>query len=115
MKPWNTSQECEFDEDFADGFIGKYLLVGITRTGQKGKVLTQQQLHGVIVTATAQGIEIALGGVHEGETWRIPPILEKFSPAKRGKYELKTTGEVVEDPDFTFTLTMRAVAPALCQ
>lgn len=102
----------DFDEDFADGFIGKYLLVGITRTGNKGKVLTQQQLHGVIVTATAECIEIELGGVHEGETWRMPPILEKFSPAKRGKYELKTTGEVVEDPDFTFTLTM-PIAPAV--
>lgn len=105
----------DFDEDFADGFIGKYLLVGITRTGNKGKVLTQQQLHGVIVAATAQCIEIELGGVHEGETWRMPPILEKFSPAKRGKYELKTTGEVVEDPDFTFTLTMPTVAPVMYQ
>jgi hypothetical protein len=107
--------ESGFDADFADGFIGKYLLVGITRTGTKGKVLTQQQLHGVIVTATAQCIEIELGGVHEGKTWRMPPILEKFSPAKRGKYELKTTGEVVEDPDFTFTLTMPTPAPAMVQ
>lgn len=101
------SQSDAFDEDFADGFIGKYLLVGITRTSDKGKVLSQQQLHGVIITANAEAIEIELGGVHEGKTWRMPPILEELSPARRGKYELKTTGEVVEDPDFTFTLTMR--------
>jgi hypothetical protein len=105
----------DFDEDFADGFIGKNLLVGITRTNPKGKILTQQQLHGVIVTATARCIELELGGVHEGKTWRMPPILERLSPAKRGKYELKTTGEVVEDPDFTFTLTMPTAAVAAYQ
>ena len=107
MDTSNYSQKDVFDEDFADGFIGKYLLVGITRTSNKGKVLSQQQLHGVIVTANAEAIEIELGGVHEGKTWRMPPILEELSPARRGKYQLKTTGEVVEDPDFTFTLTMR--------
>jgi hypothetical protein len=107
MATSNYSQNDAFDEDFADGFIGKYLLVGITRTSDKGKVLSQQQLHGVIVTANAEAIEIELGGVHEGKTWRMPPILEELSPARRGKYQLKTTGEVVEDPDFTFTLTMR--------
>lgn len=106
MDTSNYSQNDTFDEDFADGFIGKYLLVGITRTTDKGKVLSQQQLHGIIITANADAIEIELGGVHEGKTWRMPPILEELSPARRGKYELKTTGEVVEDPDFTFTLTM---------
>ena len=106
MDTWNHSQSDTFDEDFADGFIGKYLLVGITRTTDKGKVLSQQQLHGIIITANADAIEIELGGVHEGKTWRMPPILDELAPARRGKYELKTTGEVVEDPDFTFTLTM---------
>ena len=107
MDTSNHSKNDAFDEDFADGFIGKYLLVGITRTSDKGKVLSQQQLHGIIITANAEAIELELGGVHEGKTWRMPPILEELSPARRGKYELKTTGEVVEDPDFTFTLTMR--------
>jgi hypothetical protein len=107
MDTSNYSQNDAFDEDFADGFIGKYLLVGITRTSEKGKVLSQQQLHGVIITANAEAIEIELGGVHEGKTWRMPPILDELAPARRGKYELKTTGEVVEDPDFTFTLTMQ--------
>jgi hypothetical protein len=115
MDTWNGSPDNTFDEDFADGFIGKYLLVGITRTTNKGKVLTQQQLHGVIVNATAQAIELELAGVHEGETWRMPPILEELTPARRGRYELKTTGEVVEDPDFTFTLTMRAATAAAYQ
>lgn len=106
MDTWNDMPYFVFDQDFALGFIGKYLLVGITRTGNKGKVLSQQQLHGTIINATAQGIELELGGVHEGKTWRMPPMLDDLSPARRGKYELKTTGEVIEDPDFTFTLTM---------
>lgn len=115
MDTWNGSPDKAFDEDFADGFIGKYLLVGITRTSDKGKVLSQQQLHGIIVTATAEAIELELEGVHEGKTWRMPPVLEALSPAKRGRYELKTTGEVVEDPDFTFTVTMCTAAARLYQ
>ncbi|MFZ6748777.1 hypothetical protein [Undibacterium sp. Ren11W] len=115
MDTWNDVPHFAFDQDFAEGFIGKYLLVGITRTGNKGKVLSQQQLHGIIVNATAQGIELELGGVHEGKTWRMPPILEELAPARRGKYELKTTGEVVEDPDFTFTLTMPTTRAAAYQ
>lgn len=115
MDTWNGSPDIAFDEDFADGFIGKYLLVGITRTSNKGKILSQQQLHGIIVTATAEAIELELEGVNEGKTWRMPPVLEALSPAKRGRYELKTTGEVVEDPDFTFTLTMRTPASCLYQ
>ena len=106
MDTWNDTQHSSFDTDFADGFIGKYLLVGITRTTHSGKVLSQQQLHGVILAATSEAIEIELGGVNEGKIWRMPPLLEDLSPAKAGRYELKTTGEVVDDPDFTYTLTI---------
>ena len=105
MDTWNDSQGSRSGDTF-DEAIGKYLLVGITRTTDKGKVLSQQQLHGIILTASAEAIELELGGVHEGKIWRMPPILEELAPARRGRYELKTTGEVVEDPDFTFTLTM---------
>lgn len=109
MDTWNNTQCNSNDDDFADfadGFIGKYLLVGITRTSNSGKVLSQQQLHGIIINATSEAIELELAGVHEGKKWRMPPLLDDLSPAKRGKYELKTTGEIVEDPDFTYTVTM---------
>ena len=36
----------------------------------------------------------------------MPPILEALAHARRGRYALKTMGEVIEDPDFSFTLTM---------
>ena len=68
----------------------------------------QEQLHGVIVAATAHGIDIALRGVHEGVTWRMPPMLEELSPARPGLYRLRSTGEAVEDPDFVFSLTVHA-------
>ncbi len=106
MNTWDDTVSTAFDDDFADGFIGKYLLVGITRTSHSGQILSQQQLHGIILTATSEAIELELEGVNAGKIWRMPPMLEDLAPAKAGRYELKTTGEVVDDPDFTYTLTL---------
>jgi len=105
---WDGDPVSQFDQDFAAGFVGKYLLVGITELGLDGTVARQEQLHGVIVAATAHGIDIALRGVHEGVTWRMPPMLEELSPARPGLYRLRSTGEAVEDPDFVFSLTVHA-------
>lgn len=59
------------------------------------------QLHGEIVAATADGIDIELHGNNEGDIWRMPPI-EDLSLAKPGIYELSSTGEAVENPDLSF-------------
>jgi len=104
---WDGDPVAEFDDEFAASFVGKVVLVGVTLDGS---VASQEQLHGVIVAATAQGIDIALRGVHEGATWRIPPWLDDLSVARPGAYRLRSTGEVVEDPDFVFSLTVHAGA-----
>lgn len=106
MEDWNGPPIAGFDEEFASGFIGKYLLVGITHTASDGAVLSQTQLHGVIVAASAHGIDIELRGAHEGRKWRMAPFLHELSPASPGAYTLRSTGEVVEDPDFLFTVTV---------
>jgi hypothetical protein len=33
------------------------------------------------------------------EEFTLPPILEAFEPAEPGEYRLRSTGEVVVDPD----------------
>jgi hypothetical protein len=109
MNMLNRFSHPQPEDDFADGFLGKYLLIGITRLSSSGEVLSQQQLHGVIVRATAQEVELELCGIHAGKTFRMPPVFDEFAPAKRGIYELKTTDEIVEDPDFVFTVTLNKV------
>ncbi len=105
---WNGEPVSGFDEDFAAGFIGKYVLVGVTELALDDTVQCQSQLHGTIVAATAAGIDIELQGVNAGTTWRMPPMLDHLVPARPGAYRLRATGETVADPDFTVTLTVHA-------
>lgn len=107
MDSWSGEPDSQFDEDLAHGFIGKYLLVGITNAYNDGQVISQTQLHGVLVAVSADGIDVALQGVNSGKTWRMPPFLGDLSPARPGIYTLKASGETVEDPDFTFSMTVR--------
>ena len=107
MESWNGPADPQFDADLAAGYLGKYLLVGITHTTQDGEELSQQQLHGVIASITAEGIDVELRGVNEGKTWRMPPFLVDLDPAMPGIYQLRSSGEAVENPDFTFRMTIR--------
>ena len=107
MDSWDGPSDSAFDEELAKGYLGKYLLVGITATTNEGEVLSREELHGVIVAATASGIDIELQGVNEGKTWRMPPFLDELSPARPGIYALKSTGESVENPDFIFSIRVR--------
>jgi hypothetical protein len=107
LHSWVGDPDPDFDQEFASGIIGKYLLVGITHTTHGGEMLSQEQLHGVIVSASPEGMDIELHGVNEGKTWRMPPFLDKLSPAKPGIYKLRSTGEAIENPDFTFALSIR--------
>lgn len=105
MSEWEGT-EPDFDKSIGDGYLGKYILVDITYRDAQGKELRRVQLHGDIKSASAEGILVALRGVKEGETWNMPPSLESMVPAKRGRYTLESTGEVIEDPDFIVTWSM---------
>lgn len=96
-----------WDEEFADTVIGGTVVVGLTTIGPDGKVTQQIQLHGTIVKATPKdGIVIALEGKRAGETYTLPPELQALTPAKPGEYRLRSTGEIVKDPDYTSTWTI---------
>jgi hypothetical protein len=84
-----------------DDLIGKKLLIGLTYTSKDGKVLEQSQLHGRVASASEHtGILVKLDGLRAGESYKLPPDLRSFFPAKAGEYTLRSTGEVVVDPDF---------------
>jgi hypothetical protein len=96
----------EFDQALADSYVGKYILVGITYLDSNGALVERVQLHGVIEAATPNGIEISLRGKRAGEVWTMPPTLDAISAAPPGQYSLKSSDEVVDDPDLLSTWTV---------
>ena len=104
---WKGDPVSGFDEDFARGFIGKTPLVGITRVSTLGEVTGQEQRHGVIVAATAAGIDVELHGVDEGRVWRMAPFLDDLALAKPGSNRLRSTSDAVEKRRFLGSLTIR--------
>jgi len=106
-KSWSGEPDPSFDQDFAEGFVGKYILVGITHVTHEDEFIAQEQLHGRIISASPEGIDIELSGVNEGKQWRMPPMFEELEPATPGIYQLRSTGESVDNPDFTFSVTVR--------
>ena len=92
------------DEEFAAELIGTHLLVGITHVGHAGKVLSQEQFHGEVIRATiAEGVVFVDSA---GKEHWVPLDREAFRPADPGTYKLRSTGEVVVDPEWVSTWTV---------
>lgn len=92
-----------FDQALADTYVGKYILIGITYLDYQGNFLEQIQMHGNVESASPDGIAITLAGLRAGESWVMPPVLDSISPADPGVYNLRSTGESIEDPDLLAT------------
>ena len=81
--------------------MGCRLLVGITYLDGIGEVSGTEQFcgqvlevaDGVVVVERPDGAEPAL----------LPADADAYEPAAAGRYTLKGTGEIVQDPDFVTT------------
>jgi len=80
----------------------------MTRLASDGEtVLGKQQYHGVIEACDpATGIRIACKGVSAIENLMLPPTTTPFLDAKPGEYRLRSTGEVIRNPDVTVSWTV---------
>ena len=97
--------EPYFDNDEAQGYIGKHILVGVTHRNHQDEITGIEQFHGEIIRASREeGIIIRLNGSTE-ERW-VPPDLTRLEPAPPGHYRLKATDEIVVDPDFLSSWTV---------
>jgi hypothetical protein len=97
--------EPYFDDEEAKTIIGKHLLVGVTRRNHSDEITGYEQFHGTIIRANREeGIILQLSGSTE-ERW-APPDLSRLEIASPGEYRLKTTGEVVVNPDYLSTWTI---------
>lgn len=102
MSDDETNWRPSWDQKVAEEALGKVILIGVTRLSPDGvTVLRQEQLFGVVAVVDEQsGVTIERQGVHAGERLILPPDLSLFKAASPGEYRLRSTGEVVIDPDF---------------
>src|SRR5581483_9443190 len=87
----------------ASDLVGKTVLIGLTYLNEEGGVDHRTQLRGTFTWADEEMVRIELA---DGEEFTLPPDLEAFQPAPPGKYTLKGSGEVVENPDYLCAWTI---------
>jgi hypothetical protein len=91
----------ELNEDRARAMVGKTVLVGITKEARsRRKPPEQSQIVGTIENIDSTGIRLRL---RDGSVYSLPPDIRPFESALPGEYRLRSTGEVITDPDFTCT------------
>jgi len=88
--------------------IGKHILIGITRLDYLGNEIERTQCHGYFESMD-DVVHIRLEGTDEDFT--LPPDLSTFQKAQPGEYRLRTTGEVVVNPDYLCVWTVHAPRP----
>ena len=77
---------------------GKTILVGITYYTKDNEFIEQKQYWGTVIEANDKQILIRQ---KNGELLSLPPDLRSTKLAPKGEYRLRSTGEIVIDPDFT--------------
>ncbi|MBI4045834.1 MAG: hypothetical protein HY371_03365 [Devosia nanyangense] len=110
-KNWTTAgtdESNDWDEAKANRLHGLLVLVGITRLDPAGELVERENFFGhVVSTNSTEGIVLKLLGSRDGERYTLPPRLECFEPAEPGIYSLTSSDDVVTDPDFIATWTVR--------
>ncbi len=80
--------------------IGKVILVGMTYYSKNNEFIERKQFWGNIVSVSQNTIHIRQ---KNGEEFSIPNDESAIERAKPGEYRLRSTGEVVVNPDFLST------------
>ncbi len=90
-----AEKEITFDE-----LIGKVLLAGITYYTHDNEYIGQKQFYGTVTEANENLIRIKQ---KDGTDFTLPPDLSSTKRAWQGEYKLRSTGEIVVDPDYLAT------------
>ena len=88
------------DEEAHD-IVGKYILVGLTHVDADRNPRRYEQVHGRVVRANRnEGIVLQRP---DGSEYPLPPSIQGFEKGEEGEYELRSTGEIVNSPDYVVT------------
>lgn len=89
---WKEAQEF---------FKGKLVLIGINFVEKEGELIESYQTHGRVLELTDDGIFKI--NKNDNSLFQIPYDLESIEQAEKGEYREKTTGLIINDPDFIIT------------
>lgn len=104
----DVESKIVWDQTLASKLVGKLMLVGLTYVDAYGDCARQEQFCGRVATADqASGIRLLLEGSRTGEIFDLPPDMRSIQEALPGEYRLRSTGEVVIDPDYTVTFLIQ--------
>jgi len=84
---------------FSD-LIGKTILIGLTYYTANDEFIEQKQYWGRVVESNENRILVKLS---DGEIFGLPPDLSSTQVAAPGEYRLRSTGEIVVNPDYLTT------------
>lgn len=95
----------EYDEAFErrishEELVGKVLLVGITYYTADNELVEQKQFYGRVIRSCDKEVCIQQ---NNGKELSLPGDLGSTKRARTGEYRLRSTGEVVVNPDFLST------------
>jgi hypothetical protein len=99
----------ENDASDLSSYVGKLVMVGITRVNAAGEAVAQLQYHGRIQDIGEEGIRIE---TPDGKQMMLPPAIESLQPAPPGEYRERSSGVVVNDPDLVSSWEIREPAEA---
>lgn len=83
--------------------IGKHILIGITYINKKREIIEQVQFDGTIIEAS-ENRGIIIEKTKSKEKFELPPDLSLIKIAEPGEYKLRSTGELVINPDYISTI-----------
>lgn len=88
------------DELVFEQIIDKVILIGLTYYTADGVLVERKQYWGTVVESNEKGIAVRL---NNGEILSLPPNLSSTKKAPPGEYRLRTTGELIANPDYLST------------
>ena len=102
--------EYAVNDEQVRNLIGRRVVVALTFVYPNGAVDSVEDFAGVVDRVNLdEGIVLRLASSQERA---IPPDLSNLEPASPGDYHLKSTGDVVQDPDYLAAWTVSLPPPA---
>jgi hypothetical protein len=96
---WTGGAASDFDTGAAASCLGKTILISVTYVDAQGQAENGVEMHGVVESAAPDGIRVSLRGARDGQSWTMPPDLSAISTADAGRYGIRETGEIIENPE----------------
>ena len=106
MEDRDITEFRRLTESEATDLVGKSILIGITYVDPEGEELYRAQMHGVVASASTSNVEVMLRGERHGQNFSLPPDPRFYSVAKPGEYRLRSTGEVINNPQVLCTAVL---------